>query len=251
MKRFINSWIIITAILFNWAFSQITSLNYLNRDVSDNYICNPNTNEIYLHNKFTQQINSSQKIATKVSPLFYLHFYGGIGFSFLSSSKIKSLLGGDFGIGIGLPTWSWGLISGYKNIVQIEYNNGISDHDFNNNSIIPGIPSKVIKMDYKTTDWQFKLNPLFWKMKDNKAYFIIIGTGNVKWLDKNRDGFNGTSQIIGLEYAQLKKFVSWSVSLKRYGITFEKTTLFNVPFDLKTQATDYILEFKIGFGYGI
>ncbi|MBN1292436.1 MAG: hypothetical protein JXB48_11410 [Candidatus Latescibacteria bacterium] len=61
-------------------------------------------------------------------------------------------MGDDFGIGIGLPTWSYGLRCGYRHIVQVEYNVGKSDHDFNNNSIIPDVLSEVIKMDYETKD---------------------------------------------------------------------------------------------------
>lgn len=251
MKRLINSLLIITLLSWHCAFSQSISPYNLNKEGSFSQMFKPDMHKNYYSNTFLQQTNTPENITNSLNPLFYIHLFGGTGLSILSSSKIESLLGDDFGIGIGLPNWSWGLIGGYKNIVQIEFNNGISDHDFNNNSIRPDIPSKVIKMDYETTDWQFKVNPLFWDMAGNSAYFIIIGVGDVEWRDKENDGFSGTSQIIGLEYAQFTKFVSWSFSFKRYGITFKKTILLNTPIDLKTEASDYILEMKIGFGYGI
>ena len=253
MNRFFISWLVIIFISFNCVISQSsfvspTSDTQINKNAFYSGIRNLTINENLYATKIYQD---SSILSFEAMPLLYLHLYGGTGFSFLSSSDIKSLLGNDFGIGIGLPTWSWGVVGGYKNILQIEYNNGISDHDFNNNSIIKSIPSKVIKMDYNTTDWQFKLNPLFWNMTKNKAFFLIIGSGDVEWRDESNDGFTGTSQIFGLEYAKISRYLSWSVSFKRYGTTFQKTILFNIPFNIETEASDYILEFKIGFGYGI
>jgi len=192
----------------------------------------------------------------KAGPLGYIHVFGGMGFSFLSSSKIKSLIGDDFGIGIGLPTWSYGIRGGIKHLVQVEYNMGDAAHDFNNNSIIEDIPDEIIKMDYDTKDLQIKVNPLFWNCKTNengftKAWFIVIGTGDVEWKDKNNDGFEGSSKIYGLEYAGFSKNVSFSFSFKKYVIEFDKTILFNIPFDVKTKASDWIFEMKVGVGLGI
>jgi len=185
-----------------------------------------------------------------------MHLFGGIGFSYLSSSDIESLLGDEFGIGIGLPTWSYGFLIGFSNIFQIEFNMGNANHNFNNNSILADVPNEIIEMEYDTYDWQLKLNPLFFIKNVNEkgftgAYFIVIGTGNVEWIDKNNDGFEGTSKIYGVEYARFSKNVSWSVSFKRYGLDFKRTILFNIPFDSKTEASDYILEFKLGIGLGI
>lgn len=201
--------------------------------------------------KGSQQNEEANNVLAKRIPWLYAHIYGGMGVSLLFSTEIKKLLGDDFGIGMGLPDWSWGGIVGFKNIIQVEYNNGISDHDFNNNSIIKDIPSKVIKMDYKTNDLQLKFNPLFWTSAQNKAYFLIFGKGDVEWIDKNNDGFQGTSQIIGVEYFWMSRFTSWSVSFKRYGLTLDKTIIFNIPFETKTKAANYLLEFKLGFGFGI
>ena len=202
-----------------------------------------------------QQISQERESKNSAS-LGYIHIFGGMGFSFLSSSKIKSLLGDDFGIGIGLPTWSYGIRGGFRNIFQVEYNIGDAAHDFNNNSIIEDVPNEIIKMDYDTKDLQLKINPFFWKQTKNKAglskaYFIVLGKGDVEWRDKNNDGFSGTSQIYGLEYSVFSKNISYSVSFKRYGIKFDKTLLFNIPIDLETKASDYILEIKVGFGLGI
>ncbi|HDY90420.1 MAG TPA: hypothetical protein ENH82_20155 [bacterium] len=114
----------------------------------------------------------------------------------------------------------------------------------------------VIKMDYDTSDIQFKLNPKFWKNTTNssgftKAFFLVYGFGDVEWRDRVDDGFEGKSTIYGIEYARISKNVSFSVSFKRYEIAFDETTLFDIPFDHKTDAADYILEIKIGLGLGM
>ncbi|KAA3611030.1 MAG: hypothetical protein D8M58_13700 [Calditrichaeota bacterium] len=202
------------------------------------------------------QNNTSSSTSDNSISIGYVHVYGGMGFSILSSSKIEKLLGDDFGIGIGLPTWSYGFITGYQNIIQFEYNFGISDHNFNNNSIIKSIPNKVIKMDYDTEDFQLKINPFFWQESKTpsgaiSAFFLVWGKGDVVWKDENNDGFTGTSQILGVEYALISKNISISGSFKRYGIEFDKTILLGIPFDEKAKASDYILEMKIGFGFGI
>ncbi len=189
-------------------------------------------------------------------PNFYGHLFGGAGLSFMSSDDITSLLVDDFGIGIGLPSWSYGIRCGFRHIAQIEYNFGKSHHDFNNNSIIKSIPSTVIKMDYDTKEMQFKINPFFWKTSVTskgftKVFFLVGGFGDVEWRDKDDDGFEGTSSIYGIEYALLSKHKSLSFSFKRYGIEFDKTTLLGIPFDHKTNASDYIFEIKFGFGTGI
>jgi hypothetical protein len=188
-------------------------------------------------------------------PNLYVHAFGGAGFSYLSSDDITSLLGDEFGIGIGLPTWSYGIRGGFKNIIQLEYNIGIADHNFNNNSIIPDIPSEVIKMDYKTKDVQIKINPFFWRKTDTSArritsWFLVAGKGDVEWFDTEGDGFTGTSTIYGIEYALLSKYVSGSFSFKRYGIQFDETKLFGFTFKENSGASDYIMEVKIGFGFG-
>ncbi len=189
-------------------------------------------------------------------PNFYGHLFGGAGFSFMSSDDITSLLEDDFGIGIGLPSWSYGIRCGFRHIAQIEYNFGKSHHNFNNNSIIKSIPSTVIKMDYDTKELQFKVNPFFWTTSVNskgytKAIFLVGGFGDVKWRDKDDDGFEGTSSIYGIEYALLSKHKSLSFSFKRYGLEFDTTTLLGIPFDYKTNASDYIFEIKFGLGTGI
>ncbi len=185
----------------------------------------------------------------------YAHLFGGMGMSFLTAEDVESIIGDDFGIGIGLPTWSYGIRGGFRNILQVEYNFGIASHDFNNNSIIEDIPNEVIEMDYETTDIQFKFNPFFWKAPGvkngkTKAIFLIYGFGDVEWRDTNDDGFEGTSTILGIEYSRFSKNLSWSVSFKHYGIEFDETTVFNIPFEHSTEASDYILEFKVGFGVG-
>ena len=186
---------------------------------------------------------------------FYGHVFGGIGFSYLAAGDIKSLIGDEYGVGIGLPTWSYGVRAGYRHILQVEYNIGKANHDFRYNSIIKSIPSKVIHMNYDTHDVQFKINPKFWKSTTNekgftKAFFLVYGFGDVEWRDKNDDGFTGKSKIYGIEFATISKNTSLSISFKRYDIDFDKTILFNIPFDYKTNASDYILEMKAGFGFG-
>ena len=243
-------------VLLNGAFAQgisVKSFSFSQTQgiAADAHPGQQGVNEILHAGVSPQDTVSVPTPAPEPPVLAYLHIYGGMGFSYVSASEINALLGDDFGIGIGLPTWAWGFIGGYKNIVQVEYNNGISDHNFNKNSIIADVPSEVIEMDYNTTDWHFKFNPLFWNMEPNSAIYLIYGMGDVEWKDTNNDGFTGTSQIFGLEYANITKYVSWSVSFKRYGITFDETRLFNIPFDVKTEASDYILEFKGGVGLGI
>lgn len=189
-------------------------------------------------------------------PLVYAHVFGGAGFSYLSASDVESVIGEDFGIGIGLPTWSYGVRSGYRNIFQIEYNFGQSDHDFNNNSIVEDVPDEVIAMDYSTNEIHFKFNPVFWiegLISDGKpiAFFLVYGFGDVEWIDENDDGFSGTSTVMGLEYTEFTKNVSYSISFKHYGIEFEETTLAGIPFEHSIDASDYILEFKIGIGLGL
>jgi hypothetical protein len=188
-------------------------------------------------------------------PTLYIHVFGGVGFSYFSSDEIQSLLDDEFGIGIGLPTWSYGLWGGFRNIIQLEYNFGIADHNFNNNSIVPDIPSEVIKMDYDTKDIQLKINPFFWKKTQQTtrrvtAWFLVVGIGEVEWFDEEGDGFTGNSNIFGIEYAVLSKYISGSISFKRYGINFDETKLFGFTFKEDSGASDYIFEMKVGFGLG-
>ena len=190
------------------------------------------------------------------APLIYAHLFGGAGFSYLSSSDVETVIGDDFGIGIGIPTWSYGIRGGYRHIFQVEYNVGKSDHDFNNNSIVEDIPNEVISMDYSTNEIQFKLNPFFWKEQKmsegkSKAFFLVYGFGDVEWTDDSDDGFSGTSTIIGLEYFKYSKYVSGSVSFKHYGIVFDETTIGGVSSDKDINASDFILEIKVGIGFGL
>lgn len=199
--------------------------------------------------------NNQQPAEQKKMPNVYAHVYGGAGLSWLACDDVKSIIGDDFGIGLGLPSWSYGIRCGFRNILQIEYNWGKSDHDFNNNSIIKDIPSEVIKMDYDTKEIQLKINPMFWKVSTNangftKAFFLVGGVGDVEWRDTAGDGFEGTSNIFGVEYAYFSKNFSLSFSLKRYGIEFDETTLFGYSFADQTDAADYIFEIKIGAGIG-
>ncbi len=202
---------------------------------------------------------------SKTMPTIYGHLFGGLGISYLSAKDIKDIVGDDWGVGIGLPTWSYGLRTGFRNILQVEYNIGKAKHNLNSTGYEavpidePGYAkekNEVVKMDYDTTDIQFKLNPKFWKNTTDvdgftSAFFIVYGFGDVEWRDKVDDGFEGESTIYGIEYAKISKHATLSVSLKRYAIDFDETTLFEIPFPHKTNAADYIFEIKIGFGLGM
>ena len=206
-------------------------------------------------NSTPPQLTQINKKSSSV-PLGYFHVFGGMGLSYLSYDKVKDLIGDDFGIGIGLPTWSYGIRGGIKHLVQVEYNFGDAAHDFNNNSIIPDVPSEQIKMDYDTKDLQIKVNPIFWRSETNrngftKAFFVVLGTGTVEWKDKNNDGFEGDSKIYGVEWAGISKNVSFGLSFKKYDIEFDRTILLNIPFDVKSKASDWIFEMKVGVGLGI
>ena len=207
----------------------------------------------------TDSVTTTQQRASRKEqplPRFYAHIFGGVGFSFLGAKEISRLLGDEFGIGIGLPAWSYGVRGGLGKFFQVEYNIGESAHDFNNNSIVPGIPSEVIKMDYDTKDVQFKVNIAFWDNTRNRAgraqvFFLLAGFGDVEWRDETGDGFKGRSNVFGIEYGVLSKNATFSASFKRYGITFEETTLLGTVFDVETDASDWIMEMKVGFGLGI
>lgn len=189
-------------------------------------------------------------------PNVYVHAFAGGGLSYLSSSDIKDVVSDDFGIGLGLPTWSYGLRGGFRTIAQVSLNIGRANHNFNNNSIIPDIPSEVIEMDYETTDVQFKVNPFFWRTSrtasgQGKAWFLVWGFTEVDWKDEVGDGFSGKGNIIGIEYALVSTYLSGNFSFKRYAIDFDQTILFGLPFTTETSASDWIFEIKIGFGLGI
>jgi len=214
--------------------------------------------------------NTETPAQTKCMPNIYGHVFGGIGFSYLSANDVKDVVGDDWGVGIGLPTWSYGVRAGFRNIVQVEYNIGKAHHDLNGTGYKavpigePGYAEEnndVIKMDYDTSDIQFKLNPKFWKHTTNssgytKAFFLVYGFGDVEWRDRVDDGFEGKSTIYGIEYALISKNVSLSVSFKRYEIAFDETTITyeatqeDITFD-KSDAADYIFEIKVGVGLGM
>ncbi|HDY90419.1 MAG TPA: hypothetical protein ENH82_20150 [bacterium] len=75
--------------------------------------------------------NSKTLAKTKCMPNIYGHVFGGIGFSYLSADDVKEVVGDDWGVGIGLPTWSYGIRAGFRNIVQVEYNIGKAHHNLN------------------------------------------------------------------------------------------------------------------------
>ena len=187
----------------------------------------------------------------------YIHGFGGMGISFLSSESIQDLFGDEFGIGLGLPTWSYGLRGGLRHYLEVEFNWGIANHDFNNNSILPDVPDEIIEMDYRTRDFQLKLNAFFWRAATvnssgaSTAFFILWGSGSADWRDKNEDGFEGDVQVFGLEYAIISKTHGLSFSFKRYDLNFEATTLLGIEIPHKNSASDYIMEMKFSFGFGV
>ena len=175
------------------------------------------------------------------SPNLYLHAFGGAGISLMSAGDTRSALGFDQAVtGIGLPTLAFGLRGGFRHIAQVEVNFAWTQHNFN--EFVNGQNISVRDMHYATTDVQVKINPRFQREPsrneagDITALFLVLGVGDVLW-----DGMPGTSYILGVDYMELGRTLSWGLSLKRYGIRFEQT---------ETTASDYILELKFGLGIG-
>ena len=107
-----------------------------------------------------------------------------------------------------------------------------------------------IKMDYDFNDWLIKVNPIPFKIK-SKGLFVIVGKGKVKYFDKQGDGFEGNSFIVGLEFFFIRKYVTFGLGMKRYGIKFDNSSAFNIPPESEATASDYQIHANISLGIGI
>lgn len=205
---------------------------------------------------------SVAQVAKDPLPIIYIHGGGGMAFSWLTSSGIGSLLENDFGIeSIGAP-FSWSINAGIRNIVQLEYRRGDAAHNFIKNGLVgdggfqgTGFGTiATVKMDYDFEDRIIKVNPFFWikssKNGVNIAYFIIVGKGKVTYRDEVGDGFEGDSNIYGIEVAVIRRFVTAGFSVKRYTVKFNNGMLSGIPFQTALDASQIQVQVNMAVGLG-
>jgi hypothetical protein len=202
------------------------------------------------------------KIQKKKSPrvdYFYVHGVAALGFDVYNSSDINSLFE-DLKINtVGFP-FQYGIRGGFRHIAQFEYH--LSSSSAHNIGTVTGYVNgqwtgKSVPMKLKATDILFKLNPIFWSWsnpasgKAAKCLFVIVGTGNVTYKDKIKEGFEGSGMIYGLEWAGIAKYASFSIGMTLQKITYDKGRLFGTNFSTDLKASRFIMYTSFGLGYGI
>ena len=183
----------------------------------------------------------------KIVPKIYLHGGLGLGIDWLESSEIEDDLVTGFHIeNVGFP-FELLVHGGYSNIIQLEYRQNV--HGPYHNIEKPGVA--LIEMEYDYNEALLKINPLFKNYhKKPSSLFLVIGKGEIEYLDKVGDGWKGDSTIFGLEWFFLSKYMSGSYGLKINQINLDQGSIPQLS-GKEYSATNIMLEVSIAFGFGM
>ena len=191
-------------------------------------------------------------------PNVYLHLGGQVGLDVLSSSDIESVIG-EYTIGsLGFPVGLLGRV-GIRNIIQVEVQELAASHNlrqlgftgddgFNNTGL--GTVAEI-KMKYKETAKVIKLNPRYWtySLRKPTGIFLVFGTEDVTYKDNDGDGWSGTSNIYGLEWIIIRRYVSGSAGFRYSAINFDSNTIADWR-NRDFAAGQYNIYFSVAFGLG-
>jgi hypothetical protein len=189
-------------------------------------------------------------------PNIYLHAGLNFGLDWLNSSSISQEVEpydlSELGVQIQFVVHA-----GWSNILQFEYQKSLwgTGHDISNeySSYSPshGITNTKYKidMDYNYSEYIFKLNTLFHLYnKSNKALFLMIGKGDVEYLDGVGDGWTGDSLVYGIEYSQIGKFGTLCAGIKVTEFDLSPNT--SVLTSKTYGGQNYLFYMGFAFGYG-
>ncbi len=189
-------------------------------------------------------------------PNIYLHAGLNFGLDWLNSSSISQEIEPyDLSeLGVQVP---FVVRAGWSNILQFEYQQSLwgTGHDMSYEhsyySMSHGITTTEykIEMDYDYSEFIFKINTLFHLYnKSNKALFLMIGQGNVEYLDGVGDGWTGDSLVYGIEYSQIEKYGTLCAGLKLANFDLSPNT--SVLASRNYSGHNYMLYVGFAFGYG-
>ncbi len=183
----------------------------------------------------------------------YFHFGGGSGMAILSSDGITSLFGDGVALGLGFD-FSYSITCGYRNLAQLELRRGDSSHTIRRSGMFGQQPAIEIPMDYDFSEYVAKLNLLSIAQRNlargEAALFVVAGTADISYLDKQDDGFRGNASVLGLEFARIapNRRATASFGVRRYDVQFDRITLVGrtVPFDV--AASNWVVHTALTVG---
>ncbi|MFN8546983.1 MAG: hypothetical protein U0527_03185 [Candidatus Eisenbacteria bacterium] len=184
----------------------------------------------------------------------YLHVGGGSGMGVMTSDGITSLFGDGIGIGVGFH-FSYSFTGGFRNIAQVELRRGDSSHDIHGAGVFGQTPAVQIPMDYDFAEYVAKLNLLSVSPANlrgrTSALFVLAGTADVSYLDKQDDGFEGSGKVLGMEYTRFSPNGGATISLgvRRYDIQFDQITLLGHTIPYNVDASNWVLHTAMTFGF--
>ena len=82
---------------------------------------------------------------------------------------------------------------------------------------------------------------------------MLGGTTEIEYLDEAGDGFKGGGTVYGLEFARIAPngIATASLGIRRYGIEFDRITLFGQTVPFPIDASNWVLHTAVTFGLGL
>lgn len=185
----------------------------------------------------------------------YVHVGGGVAFAG-ASSEAAQVLNNEFEVANSAQAWVLAR-AGIRNVFQFDVRITDAAHSFQQVQVVGGQYqfTPEILMDFNTTEWMAKVNPLFF-VSPTKALFVVLGKGDVDWKTDGEDVsglnllFSGTTELQGVEYALLARGASLNVALTRYAITYDLATVAGVTQAVNIEATHWSLGVSMAIGIG-
>ncbi len=182
-------------------------------------------------------------------PGLYVHAGFGFGGGAHQSDLARSLFNDEFSIKSSGHTQLL-LRTGLRNIAQAEYRWVDGAHSFKNEFPPGGVLGNFesIEMDFDTSEWLLKLNPLAFVVPRHLGLFAVVGRGKAEWRDESNDGFRGTTKLVGAEAALLSGAGALHLGLVRSEFRYDRVTLGGGTAPAEVPATGWSLYLNFSFG---